>query len=269
MSGDVKGRHSKAVEGAQRYRARHAARRRSHLVPVATATGALALAAIAVSSAPGAQAQTLPSPGSQRPAIVSTLSTSAHRADTVWYHTVAGGETLSVLAARYYGNPALWPALWWVNKAKIANPNALPAGLVIKIDPWHPAYGWLTAAADRAIPPPPAPVVVMASRGSGRAVRAAPAYRNVSYSAPAASYSGGTPGGSFGACVVARESGGNSQVMNSTGHYGLYQFSESTWIGYGGSAASFGHASVGEQQRVFSNALAQGGQSNWSPYDGC
>jgi hypothetical protein len=32
-------------------------------------------------------------------------------------------------------------------------------------------------------------------------------------------------------------------------------------------AATFGHASVAEQEQVFSNALAQGGQSNWSPYD--
>jgi hypothetical protein len=28
-------------------------------------------------------------------------------------------------------------------------------------------------------------------------------------------------------------------------------------------------ASVAEQNRVFANALAQGGQSNWFPYDGC
>ena len=69
--------------------------------------------------------------------------------------------------------------------------------------------------------------------------------------------------------MIARESGGNSQVMNSSGHYGLYQFSESTWVAYGGSAADFGHASVGEQNQVFGNAIARGGQSNWSPYDGC
>jgi hypothetical protein len=75
--------------------------------------------------------------------------------------------------------------------------------------------------------------------------------------------------GSYEACVIARESGGNSQVMNSSGHYGLYQFSASTWQAYGGSSADFGHASAAEQQRVFHNAIAQGGQSNWSPYDGC
>ena len=77
------------------------------------------------------------------------------------------------------------------------------------------------------------------------------------------SYSG------FQACVIARESGGNSQVMNSSGHYGLYQFSASTWEAYGGSASTFGNASVAEQNQVFANAMAQGGQSNWSPYDGC
>jgi hypothetical protein len=75
--------------------------------------------------------------------------------------------------------------------------------------------------------------------------------------------------GSFERCVIARESGGNSQVMNGSGHYGLYQFSASTWRAYGGSSGSFGHASVATQKRVFDNAMAQGGQSNWSPYDGC
>ena len=85
----------------------------------------------------------------------------------------------------------------------------------------------------------------------------------------AGSYTGGTPGGSFGQCVIARESGGQAQVMNASGHYGLYQFSASTWAAYGGSPADFGNASVAEQNRVFANALAAGGQSNWSPYDGC
>jgi LysM repeat protein len=82
-------------------------------------------------------------------------------------------------------------------------------------------------------------------------------------------YTGGTPGGAFGACVVARESGGNAQIMNSTGHYGLYQFSESTWVEYGGNPADFGHATVAEQEQVFATALADGGESNWAPYDGC
>ena len=85
----------------------------------------------------------------------------------------------------------------------------------------------------------------------------------------AAVSSSATPGGSFAQCVIARESGGQSQVMNGSGHYGLYQFSASTWAAYGGSPADFGNASVSEQNQVFNNAIASGGQSNWSAYDGC
>jgi hypothetical protein len=58
--------------------------------------------------------------------------------------------------------------------------------------------------------------------------------------------------------------------MNSSGHYGLFQFSFSTWVAYGGNPNDFGHASVAEQEQVFANALASpGGENNWAPYDGC
>jgi hypothetical protein len=102
---------------------------------------------------------------------------------------------------------------------------------------------------------------------------ASPAYVPVQTASPAyvpvqtaSTYSGN---GGFASCVIARESGGNAQVMNSSGHYGLYQFSASTWAAYGGSAGAFGNASVAQQNQVFNNALAAGGQSNWSAYDGC
>jgi LysM repeat protein len=78
----------------------------------------------------------------------------------------------------------------------------------------------------------------------------------------------GAPG-SFQACVIQRESGGDAQVMNSSGHYGLYQFSESTWVEAGGNPADFGHASVSEQNQVFNSAYALWGVSPWQPYDGC
>src|SRR5712691_4951669 len=57
-------------------------------------------------------------------------------------------------------------------------------------------------------------------------------------------------------CIISRESGGNSQVMNSSGHYGLYQFSASTWSAYGGNPGHFGNASVAEQNQVFNSAIA-------------
>ena len=75
--------------------------------------------------------------------------------------------------------------------------------------------------------------------------------------------------GGFQACVIPRESDGNSQVMNSTGHYGLYQFSASTWAAAGGNPSDFGHAPVAEQNQVFAQAYARFGSSPWAPYDGC
>jgi hypothetical protein len=98
---------------------------------------------------------------------------------------------------------------------------------------------------------------------AGTSQAASPSYAPVQ---TASTYSGN---GGFTSCVIARESGGNSQVMNASGHYGLYQFSASTWAAYGGSPGAFGNASVAEQNQVFNNALAAGGQSNWSAYDGC
>jgi len=195
-------------------------------------------------------------------AAVSSAQAAAHRAASAQAvkYTVRPGDSLSAIAGRVYHNPDAWPVLYWANHSQIRWANIINAGQVLKV-PAKPAKipnapGLLGPAAS-ALVTAPAPA---------EATAVTPAYATA---APAAAYSGGTPGGSFGQCVVARESGGNSQVMNSSGHYGLYQFSESTWVAYGGSAGSFGNASVAEQNQVFANALAQGGQSNWSAYDGC
>ncbi len=191
----------------------------------------------------------------------------ANSAQTVEY-TVRQGDSLSAIAGRFYHKQAAWPVLYWANHSQIKWANDISAGQVLRI-PAEPAKipgapGQLGPAVPVAAPAPaPAPAEVTAAPAS-------PAYAPAQSTAVVASgYSGGTPGGSFGQCVVSAESGGNSQVMNSSGHYGLYQFSEGTWVAYGGSAASFGNASVAEQNQVFANALAQGGQSNWSAYDGC
>jgi LysM repeat protein len=164
-------------------------------------------------------------------------------------YTVRSGDSLSVIAGRVYHDRAAWPVIFWANHSKIRSANDLSVGQVLRI-PAKPAH----------IPNAPAEAAPVAASPS-EGVTYAPA-ETVSTS----SYSGG---GGFASCVIARESGGNSQVMNSSGHYGLYQFSASTWEEYGGSAGDFGNASVSEQNQVFDNALAAGGQSNWSAYDGC
>ena len=173
-----------------------------------------------------------------------------------WY-TVKAGDSLSVIAERSYHNQNAWPVLYWANRNRIHWANVIEPGQVLRI-PVKPAQ---IPAAPSLLGPAPAPVAATV------APEAAPAA--ATYQGAAAVSSSATPGGSFAQCVIARESGGNSQVMNGSGHYCLYQFSASTWAAYGGSPADFGHASVGEQNQVFNNAVASGGQSNWSAYDGC
>ena len=163
-------------------------------------------------------------------------------------YTVRSGDSLSSIAGKVYHKQNAWPVLYWANRGKIRWANVLGEGQVLKV-PTLPAK--IPAAPSQVGPEPVA------------APAAAPAT-----SVASSSYSGGASS-SFEACVIARESGGNAQVMNSSGHYGLYQFSESTWVAYGGSASDFGHASAAEQHQVFANAVAQGGESNWAPYDGC
>jgi len=206
------------------------------------------------------------------------------------YYEVRPGDTLSGISAHLYHNASYWPRLYEPNKRIIGNdPNLIYPGQKIeetliedspvpavqrarrvahenrhlnakKAKTWGVTYGYPNKCGDGDNDGWDVKCSVGETSPSG----------NVTVHRTArASSSGGWPGGSFGACVVARESGGNSQVMNSSGHYGLYQFSASTWAAYGGNPSTFGHASISEQESVFMNAMARGGQSNWSPYDGC
>jgi LysM repeat protein len=240
---------------------------------------ALAGMAAAVCLAPQAQADPAPAHAAQAAAATQTATiadalsqrgissaglfaavrqTTANPARPARY-TVRSGDSLSAIAGKIYHKQNAWTVLYWANRGTIHWANMISEGQVLKV----PALPAKIPAAPSQLGPAPAPAPVAAP---------AAASTSTSTSAPArstasGSYSGAS--GSYQACVIARESGGNSQVMNSSGHYGLYQFSASTWQAYGGSAASFGNASVAEQNRVFNNAMAQGGQSNWSPYDGC
>ena len=195
------------------------------------------------------------SQGGMSPAeLFSAVQASAPAAKAASY-TVRSGDSLSKIAGKVYHKQNAWPVLYWANRDKVHWANILGEGQVLKV----PALPAKIPAAPSQLGPAPAPVAAVAAPAA------------ISSSAPAQATASGTYSGSggFASCVIARESGGNSQVMNSSGHYGLYQFSASTWQAYGGSAADFGHASVAEQNRVFNSAIAQGGQSNWSPYDGC
>jgi LysM repeat protein len=233
-------------------------------------------AAFALGNAPAAVL-----PGAQAPAhrTVATAAVQQSGATAAWLlsitrpaakrdsarpaeYTVKSGDTLSAIAKRFYQDPDFWPALYWANHSQIQYANQIQVGQVLTV-PVKPAQ----------IPKPPsvlgpAPAPAPSASAAADDATSAPAY-TVQVAPTQAANIPTANDGSFQSCVIARESGGNSQVMNSSGHYGLYQFSASTWAAYGGSPADFGDASVAEQNQVFDNAIAAGGQSNWSAYDGC
>lgn len=185
-------------------------------------------------------------------------------------YTVKSGDYLSGIAKSACGTPADWTGIYVKNEKTIgANPDVIEPGQTLTLDcttaevtlavtpqeHWHHVNHLNHLARWKA----PAAAPVQEESNTSPAPRSEPA-------SPPQTYHGSS---SMQQCIINAESGGNSQITNSSGHYGLYQFSESTWEEYGGSAGSFGNASVAEQNQVFDKAVATNGYSDWTPYDGC
>jgi LysM repeat protein len=185
-----------------------------------------------------------------------------HRPQSAKY-IVKSGDTLASIAQHVYASADYWPVLYWANHATVKYANELQVGQALTVPNKPAKIPGVPQELAPAAPAAPAATTASSSQGYSSASSASSASTASTQTVSTSGY------GSFQACVIARESGGNPQVMNASGHYGLYQFSASTWAAYGGNPADFGHASVAEQNQVFANAMAAGGQSNWAPYDGC
>jgi hypothetical protein len=101
--------------------------------------------------------------------------------------------------------------------------------------------------------------------------QAAAAAQPTASPSPAASSSGsGTDAAhsALGVCIRNAEEGGSYAWGPGNGG-GAYQFVLGTWENYGGSASEFGVAGPAYQDQIFDNAIAAGGASNWTAYDGC
>jgi hypothetical protein len=72
----------------------------------------------------------------------------------------------------------------------------------------------------------------------------------------------------LGVCIRNAEEGGSYAWGPGNGG-GAYQFALGTWETYGGAASEFGVAGPAYQDQIFDNAIAAGGASNWTNYDGC
>lgn len=180
--------------------------------------------------------------------------TAPHHSTTV---TVKAGNTLSSISQRVYGTPDGWPAIWWANRHSVPNPGTIRVGQRLQVPASHTVQPWLTRRAMAAIAPKPT-----AAPAASAAPAPAPAPAPVT-----AAYSGAP--GSFQACVIAAESGGNAGAVNPySGAGGLYGFLPSTWqaLGFSGLPQD---ASVAEQNAAFAKEYALTGGSAWAPYDGC
>jgi hypothetical protein len=169
-------------------------------------------------------------------------------------YTVQQGDSLSAIAAHTYGKAADWPAVWWVNRHQMANPNLITAGQRLRLPASGQVPAWMARAAQAAIPaPPPAPAAVSVTQASP------PAAASVSTAAPASS------GGANWSAIAACESGGNWSASTGNGFYGGLQFTEQTWLGYGGGqyASSANQATKAQQIAVAERVLAGQGIGAW------
>ena len=187
-------------------------------------------------------------------AVTVSLHPAAHQApahQAPAHYTVKPGDTLSRIARHEYGSAAAWPALWWVNRHKVHNPEMIQAGQWLTLSSWHPRKAWLNRAALAAIPASASAPPVSAP--------AAPAAATGTQSAPAPS------GGVNWSAIAACESGGNWSASTGNGFYGGLQFTEQTWLGYGGGqyAPSANLATPAEQIAVAQRVLAGQGIGAW------
>ncbi|MBV9450621.1 MAG: transglycosylase family protein [Streptosporangiaceae bacterium] len=86
--------------------------------------------------------------------------------------------------------------------------------------------------------------------------------------APTAQSGGDAAHSALGICIRNAEEGGSYAWGPGNGG-GAYQFLLGTWEKYGGAASEYGVAGPAYQDQIFDNAIAAGGASNWTAYDGC
>jgi LysM repeat protein len=197
----------------------------------------------------------IPVVGTAKALMVITISLhpGAHHAPASY--TVHQSDTLSAIADRTYGKAADWPAVWWANRHQVPDPNVIAAGQRLRLPASGQVPAWMARAAQATMP----------ARAPARAAAVSvpqadpPATAPVSTTAPASS------GGANWSAIAACESGGNWSASTGNGFYGGLQFSEQTWLAYGGGqyASSANLATEAQQIAVAQRVLGGQGIGAW------
>jgi LysM repeat protein len=187
--------------------------------------------------------------------IAVTVSLNPAAAHGPGSYIVRPGDTLSQIASRAYGSAADWPAIWWANRRQVPDPDLITAGERLalpgshRVPPWLARAALAATAAARPAPAAAAPAAPAVPAASAQASRPAPA----------------SAGGVNWSAIAACESGGNWAANTGNGFYGGLQFTEQTWLGYGGGqyAPSANLATPAQQIAVAQRVLAGQGIGAW------
>ena len=208
----------------------------------------------------------IPAAGMAKAVMVVTISLHPGAQHVPASYTVHQGDTLSAIAAHAYGSSADWPAIWWANRHQVRNPNMITVGQRLQL----PASGHVSArmahAAVAAIPAPqPVSAPAPAQAQAGSAPQGEPPATTPVSTAPVSSAPPASSGGANWSAIAACESGGNWSANTGNGFYGGLQFTEQTWLAYGGGqyAPSANLASESEQIAVADRVLAGQGIGAW------
>lgn len=195
------------------------------------------------------------------------------------HYIVRSGDTLSMIADRYYHNANDWQYLYHENDKTISDPNLIHVGQDLFIPSSVPANFTLTnyvpkhaapiqVAPTQAKPTQPTTTVSKANENSGAQSSSSSKAADVIQSDAQGTYSclgleqlweqaGGNPAVAFMAAEIAMaESGGNSNAISPTADYGLWQINASN-----GSLAT-----LNPLQNAQSAVALSGNGANWNPW---
>jgi LysM repeat protein len=197
----------------------------------------------------------IPAAGLAKTLVVITISLHPAVHHSPASYTVRPGDSLSAIAAHAYGNKADWPALWWANRHQVANPNMIAAGQRLRLPASGHVPSWMAKAA----------LAAMGVAGSAPVASASAPPTQSPVAVQAATPAAASSGGANWAAIAACESGGNWSANTGNGFYGGLQFTEQTWLAYGGGqyAASANQATSAEQIAVAQRVLAAQGIGAW------
>jgi LysM repeat protein len=179
----------------------------------------------------------------QTTALVTRAAPAASRT-----YTVRPGDTLSRIAARFYGNPGRWTWIYAANRSKIRNPNVIYAGERLTI-PYHRPAG-MSSYTPRHAKSNSTTLTASARKLSG----------NLSCSGLEALWkaAGGAPGSAFIAAEIAMaESGGRQYAHSPTNDFGYWQING----GHGPKMATYNP--IGNARAAI--AISSSGR-NWRPW---